>query len=512
MRLRTEERDAEQVRTWLRDLAEAVDELILHLTVVLLCLDGGDPLVDVELLRLVRDIGIRDECVDIAVDLGIEARLLLQLALLLLHGGVQQLTVQIVADGLHVAMLLCAQDIARTADLEVTHRDPDARAELGELADRLQALLRLLRQHLTAAVHEERVRRPVRASDTSANLIQLTQAHPVRVLDDHRICIRDVEASLDDRRRHQHIDLAVDEAQHDILELRLRHLAMRIRDARLRAELLHMPRDVCDVIDPVVDIVHLAVSRKLAVDRLAHELVVVLHDIGLDRHTVDRRLLEHRHVTDADQRHVQRPRDRRRRQRQHVDVFLQILDALLMRHAEALLLVDDQKAEVPELDVLTEQTVGANDDIDTAGLQVVEGLSDLLRCPEAAQQRDVHREALHTLDEGVVDLLREDGGRHEVGHLLTVLHGLEGGAQCDLGLTVADVTADQAVHDLMALHVVLHRFDGEVLVDRLLVREHLLELLLPDGIRPELVAGLRLPRRIELYEVTCDLLYSMLHT
>ena len=108
MRLRTEERDAEQVRTWLRDLAEAVDELILHLAVVLFILDGRDPLVDVELLRLVRDIGIRDECVDIAVDLGIEARLLLQLALLLLHGGVQQLTVQIVADGLHVAMLLCA--------------------------------------------------------------------------------------------------------------------------------------------------------------------------------------------------------------------------------------------------------------------------------------------------------------------------------------------------------------------------------------------------------------------
>ena len=156
--------------------------------------------------------------------------------------------------------------------------------------------------------------------------------------------------------------------------------------------------------------------------------------------------------------------------------------------------------------------MGANDDIDTAGLQVVEGLPDLLRRPEAAQQRDVHREALHPLDEGVVDLLREDGGRHEVGHLLTVLHGLEGGAQCDLGLSVAHVAADQAVHDLMALHVLLHRFDGEVLVDRLLVREHLLELLLPDGIRSEPVAGLRLPCRIELHEVTRDLLHRMLHT
>ena len=64
----------------------------------------------------------------------------------------------------------------------------------------------------------------------------------------------------------------------------------------------------------------------------------------------------------------------------------------------------------------------------------------------------------------------------------------------------------------MTLHVLLHRFDGEVLVDRLLVREHLFELLLPDGIRSELVARLGLPRRIELYEVARDLLYGMLHT
>ena len=39
-----------------------------------------------------------------------------------------------------------------------------------------------------------------------------------------------------------------------------------------------------------------------------------------------------------------------------------------MLDAEALLLVDDDKAEVVEADVLGEKTVGADDDVHAAGL------------------------------------------------------------------------------------------------------------------------------------------------
>ena len=51
-------------------------------------------------------------------------------------------------------------------------------------------------------------------------------------------------------------------------------------------------------------------------------------------------------------RQVQRPRDRRRRQRQHVDLAAELLEPLLGGDPEALLLVDDDQAEVLELDVL----------------------------------------------------------------------------------------------------------------------------------------------------------------
>ena len=69
------------------------------------------------------------------------------------------------------------------------------------------------------------------------------------------------------------------------------------------------------------------------------------------------------------------------RHRQHVDLLAQLLDPLLVRDAEALLLVDDEQPEVAELDVLRQQPVRADDDVDLAGGEIVERLLLLgLRC------------------------------------------------------------------------------------------------------------------------------------
>ena len=56
---------------------------------------------------------------------------------------------------------------------------------------------RLIQQH---------ARRRVRAAaDAAAQLVQLRQAEPLRVLDDHHRRVRHVDADLDDRRRHEHV-------------------------------------------------------------------------------------------------------------------------------------------------------------------------------------------------------------------------------------------------------------------------------------------------------------------
>ncbi len=47
-------------------------------------------------------------------------------------------------------------------------------------------------------------------------------------------------------------------------------------------------------------------------------------------------------------------------------VGLELLQLLLLRDAEMLLLVDDQQPEMGEADILGQQRVGADDDVDPA--------------------------------------------------------------------------------------------------------------------------------------------------
>ena len=75
--------------------------------------------------------------------------------------------------------------------------------------------------------------------------------------------------------------------------------------------------------------------------------------------------------------------------RQHVDLLAHLLDALLVRHAEALLLVDDEQAEIAKLHVLRQQPVRADDDVDLAAGELLErSPSDLLLRAEAADHVD----------------------------------------------------------------------------------------------------------------------------
>ena len=100
--------------------------------------------------------------------------------------------------------------------------------------------------------------------------------------------------------------------------------------------------------------------------RRQHDPVVVLQHIGLHGVAVLRRLLDDAHVPDARHGHVQRAGNGRGRERQHVHAVAQLLDLLLVGHAEALLLVDDQQAQILELHVLLQQPVGADDNVHLA--------------------------------------------------------------------------------------------------------------------------------------------------
>ena len=222
----------------------------------------------------------------------------------------------------------------------------------------------------------------------------------------------------------------------------------------------------------------LATALHLHLDGGADEFFIELGDDGLDGHAVLGRRLDDGHVAQADQRHVQRARDGRGRHGEHVDLRAHLLEALLVAHAEALLLVDDEQAEVLELESSARGGVGADEDVDLAGGGLLQDRASLLRGAEAGDHLDVDGKLREAAREALVVLEGEDGGGGEDGDLLAVLHGLECGAHGDLGLAVAHVAAEQAVHGLRRFHVALDVGDGGDLVVGLVEVEGVLELAL----------------------------------
>ena len=205
--------------------------------------------------------------VDREVDGDLE-RLLRHLALELADRLGHELAVEVEADGRDVARLLAAEQVARAADLEVAHRDLEPGAEVGELADRAQALVRLLGERAVRWVQQVRVRALPASTDAAAQLVHLREPEQVGAVDHERVHRRHVEAALDDRGAHEHVVLVLPEVHHHPLEPALVHLPVRDRDPRLGHELADVLGGEVDVLHAVVHEEHLALAEQLTPDGL----------------------------------------------------------------------------------------------------------------------------------------------------------------------------------------------------------------------------------------------------
>ena len=411
-----------------------------------------------------------------------------------------------------MSALRLAKHVTGAPDLQIPHRDAEPGSQLGVLPDSREPFFRCLLEQSVPPVHQKRIGRPVRPADSSAELVELRKTHPVCVADDDRVDIRNVKSGLDDGRRDQDIHIAVHKVIHDVLDLLRVHAPVRIGDTRRRHHVLHALRHIGYRRYVIVDQVNLSSARHFPCDRFADGLLAVLHDKCLNRQPVLRRFLQYAHVAYPDQTHVQRARDRRRCQRQDIDILFHFLDLLLVRHAEALFLVDDQKTQAVKLHILRQKPVRPDDNVAHALLQIPDCLRLLGLRAEAAEQPDIDRIILHPLCEGIVVLLRQNGCRHQVGDLFSILHGLECGTDGNLRLAVADIPADESVHDLVRLHVLLGVLNRLQLILCLLKWKQLLEFMLPFVVRRERVTLLILTDRVQVDQFLRDLLDRRLHT
>ncbi len=161
--------------------------------------------------------------------------------------------------------------------------------------------------------------------------------------------------------------------------------------------------------DPRHDIEDLPAAVALAHDRFADRHRVVGHHKGAHRQAVDRRRGDDAHLAHPGQRQLQGARDRRRGHRQHMDVGLELLQLLLLRDAEMLLLVDDQEAEMGELDVFCEQRMRPDDDVEQAFGELLLDRPRVLGGDQPRQLADPQWQAGEALGEVAVMLAGEQG-------------------------------------------------------------------------------------------------------
>jgi len=112
-----------------------------------------------------------------------------------------------------------------------------------------------------------------------------------------------------------------------------------------------------------VDVEDLAPTLQLKEDGLPHQEGIKGSEEGLDGLAPRGRGLDAGKVFEAHQGGVEGAGDGGGGEVEGVHLRLELPDPLLLGHAEAVLLVHDEEAEVPEAHVLLEEAVGADDDV-----------------------------------------------------------------------------------------------------------------------------------------------------
>src|ERR1700733_15575559 len=100
-----------------------------------------------------------------------------------------------------------------------------------------------------------------------------------------------------------------------------------------------------------------------------------------------------------------------------------LLQPLFVADAEMLFFVDDQKAEVPELDRLAEQRMGADYDVDRAVRQTFFDLCELLGRDQARGLRHMNGETAKPFGKRLCMLARQQRGWHHDRDLFAVERG-----------------------------------------------------------------------------------------
>ena len=267
------------------------------------------------------------------------------------------------------------------------------------------------------------------------------------------------------------------EVEHHGFQVALAHLAVRDAQRGLGHDVAQAGGHLVDRLHAVVYEEDLAAARQFLQNRRADQAGVEARHVGAHRLPIDRRGLDHAQVAQAHHAHIERARNGRGRQGQHVHLVAQAFDLLLVRHPEAVFFVHHDQPQRLEPHVALEQAMRADHDVHLPARDPGQHGLDVRGAAKAVQRLDPHRVVGEAARERLGVLLGQNRRRHQHRDLPPAFHGQIGGAQRDLGLAVAHVAAHQPVHGFGRLQVGHDVVDGGALAAGLLERKTRHELL-----------------------------------
>ena len=230
--------------------------------------------------------------------------------------------------------------------------------------------------------------------------MQLRQAEPLGVLDQHHRRVRHVHAHLDYRCGHQYLGLVAHKAAHlpvlgfgRHLSVHHAHFPFREKpDEPFTALLDAFQVKFFILLYQRIDHIDLTAGLEFVGDQTINlHPVVLVSQARVNRFAARRQFIDHRHVKIAVKGHGQRARYRRRRHDQNMRSRCPLAPHPgTLSHAESVLFIDHGDTELMELDLLLQQSMRADQNVDLTVFERRMQLPARLGAGASRQQFDAH--------------------------------------------------------------------------------------------------------------------------
>ena len=204
------------------------------------------------------------------------------------------------------ATLFCSKQVSGSTYIQILHSDMDATPQITEVLNRLQASFSFCRQ--TAQRRRQQIAESlfVTASYPSTHLMEVTQTKVLRLVDNDRIGIRNIDTALYDSSRQKHIIVIIDKVKNDLFQLCGFHLSMPDSNTAIGNMTFDHRFQFRKVRNPVVDKENLTVATHLKINRVRNHFLIEGMYFCLNRIAVRRRRRDYTQVAGSHQRELKR--------------------------------------------------------------------------------------------------------------------------------------------------------------------------------------------------------------